>query len=131
MSSTTDVPKPANAGSGQTAIANAKLAYVNVRTGPGTNYRDIGDLRDNSLVVYYPNSTMNGEWYWIEYRGLSGWVSTSVLEFEATVGGTIEQAATPYDGKVAVWHWKGDAIAETLAEVARCFSPRWLMRSAG
>ena len=120
MSSTIDVPKPANAGTGQTAIANAKLAYVNVRTGPDTSYRDIGDLRDNSLVVYYPNSRMNSEWYWIEYRGLGGWVSTSVVEFEATVGGTIEQPATPYDGKVAVWHWKGDAIAEnSIQELAR------------
>ncbi len=28
--------------------------------------------------------------------------------------------ATPYDGKVAVWHWKGDSIAEeTIEDVAR------------
>ena len=24
--------------------------------------------------------------------------------------------ATPYDGKVAVWHWKGDSIAEDTIE---------------
>ncbi|MDQ7024502.1 MAG: peptidoglycan DD-metalloendopeptidase family protein [Anaerolineae bacterium] len=120
MSSTINVPKPADAGSGQTAIVNTKRAYVNVRSGPGTNYRDIGDLRDNSLVVYYPNSKTSDAWYWMEYRGLSGWIAGSVAEFEATVGGTIEQAKTPYDGKVAVWHWKGDAVAETsIQELAR------------
>ncbi|MGJ3241184.1 MAG: peptidoglycan DD-metalloendopeptidase family protein [Anaerolineae bacterium] len=116
MSSTTVVPKPATAGSGQTAIADTKLAFVNVRSGPGTNYRDIGDLRDNSLVVYYPNSKTSDNWYYIEYRGLSGWVAGSVVKFEPTIGGTIEQAPTPYDDKVAIWHWKGDAIAENTIE---------------
>ncbi len=117
MSSTISVAKPSNAGNGQTAIANTKLAFANVRSGPGTNYRDIGDLRDNSLVVYYPNSRTSDNWYFIEYRGLSGWIAGSVVQFEATIGGTIEQAVTPYDGKVAVWHWKGDAIPESTIEL--------------
>lgn len=116
MSSTTTVPKPANAGNGQTAIADTKLAFANVRSGPGTNYRDIGDLRDNSLVVYYPGSKTADDWYYIEYRGLEGWIAGSIVQFQPTIGGTIEQAETPYDGKVAVWHWKGDAIAETTIE---------------
>lgn len=116
MSSITTVPKPSDAGNGQTAIADTKLAFANVRSGPGTNYADIGDLRDSSLVIYYPGSKTSDNWYYVEYRGLVGWVSGSVVSFEATIGGTVEQAATPYDGKVAVWHWKGDAIAETSIE---------------
>lgn len=116
MSTTTVIPKPADAGSGQTAIANTKLAFVNVRTGPGTNYRDIGDLRDNSLVTYYPRSKTSDDWYYIEYRGLGGWVAGTVTTFEAAIGGTTNDIATPYDGKVAVWHWKGDAIAESTIE---------------
>lgn len=33
--------------------------------------------------------------------------------------------ATPYDGKVAVWHWKGDSIAEdTIEDVVRTLK-RW------
>ncbi|MGB7337500.1 MAG: peptidoglycan DD-metalloendopeptidase family protein [Phototrophicaceae bacterium] len=120
MSSTLTVPKPSNAGNGQTAIADTKLAFANVRSGPGTNYRDVGDLRDNSLVVYYPNSKTSDNWYFIEYRGLSGWIAGSIVNFEPTIGGTIEQASTPYDGKVAVWHWKGDVIAEnTIEDFAR------------
>ncbi|MEL7434221.1 MAG: SH3 domain-containing protein, partial [Chloroflexota bacterium] len=75
MSSLTTVPKPADAGNAQNAIANTKLAFVNVRTGPGTNYRDIGDLRDNSLVAYYPGSKTDDNWYYMEFRGLSGWVA--------------------------------------------------------
>lgn len=26
--------------------------------------------------------------------------------------------ATPYDGKVAIWHWKGDSLAENTIEDA-------------
>lgn len=116
MSSVTTVPKPSDAGRGQTAIANTKLAFANVRSGPGTQYRDVGDLRDNSLVVYYPNSKTFDNWYFVEYRGLSGWVAGTIVQFEATVGGNLDQPPTPYDGKVAIWHWKGDSIAETSIE---------------
>jgi murein DD-endopeptidase MepM/ murein hydrolase activator NlpD len=116
MSSTDSVPKPSDAGNGTIAIANTKLAFANVRTGPGTQYRDVGDLRDTSLIVYYPNSKTSDNWYWIEYRGLSGWVAGNIVQFEVTVGGTIEQAATLYDGKVAVWYWKGDSIPENSIE---------------
>ncbi|MEL6308642.1 MAG: peptidoglycan DD-metalloendopeptidase family protein [Chloroflexota bacterium] len=119
MSSLTTVPKPADAGNAQNAIANTKLAFVNVRTGPGTNYRDIGDLRDNSLVAYYPGSKTDDNWYYMEFRGLSGWVAGSVVEFEPTFGGSTQEVATPYDGKVAIWHWKGSAVAEsTIDELA-------------
>lgn len=116
MSNLDFMPKPADAGSGQTAIANTRLAFANVRSGPGTHYRDIGDLRDNSLLIVYPKSKTSDSWYYIEYRGLQGWVAGSIVQFEATVGGTIEQVPTPYDGKVALWHWKGDSIAESSIE---------------
>ena len=120
MSSVTIVPKPANAGSGQTAIANTKLAYVNVRNGPGTQYQDIADLRDNALVVYYPSApqtdTQGIKWYWIESKGIRGWVASSVIQFEDAIGGAIDQDPTPYDGSVAIWHWRGDGIPENTIE---------------
>lgn len=116
MSSVLDVPKPTDAGAGQTALVSTKLSYVNLRSGPGTQYRDIGDLRDYSLVVYYPGSRTSGDWYYLEYRGVSGWVSGDVIDFEPTVGVNPDRATTPYDGKVAVWHWKGDGVAESSIE---------------
>jgi murein DD-endopeptidase MepM/ murein hydrolase activator NlpD len=116
VSSVISVPKPSTAGKGQNAIANTTLAFANVRSGPGTQYEDIGDLRDNSLVVYYAGSKTSDGWYYMEYRGLGGWVSDTVVSFEATIGGDTGAASTPYDGKVAVWHWKGDSIEESSIE---------------
>jgi murein DD-endopeptidase MepM/ murein hydrolase activator NlpD/uncharacterized protein YraI len=118
MSSTLSVSKPSNAGSGVIAIANTKAAYVNIRTGPGTNYPDIGDILDNSLVVYYPPSQTEDEWVWVEQKGVRGWVYAGVVNFEQAVGATptTTTKTTPYDGKVAVWHWKGSSISETSIE---------------
>ncbi len=116
------VPKPSSAGSGQMAIAKTKSAYVNLRNGPGTNYRDIGNIRNNTVLVHYPASQTSDGWEWIEQYGLSGWVATSVISFQgiAAPAPIPPQQATPYDGKVAVWHWKGDSLAEnTIADVAK------------
>lgn len=117
MSSPAAVPKPTSAGSGQNAILDAKNAFVNIRNGPGTQYQDIGDIRDNALVVYFPNTRTADNWYWVEYLGISGWVSGDAAKFEAAVGGTQPNTTpTPYDGKIAVWHWKGESVAQTSIE---------------
>ncbi len=49
------VPKPTSAGVGKTALVSVAATYVNVRTGPGTDYTDIGDLRDSTYAIYYPS----------------------------------------------------------------------------
>lgn len=121
MSAVPGVPKPSTAGAGVTAIANVKNAYINVRTGPGVDYADIGDIRDNTLVVYYPKSRTADNWYWVEYRALAGWVSGSVVTFEQAIGSDPlpGRIPTPYDNKVAIWHWKGTGVAEnTIEELA-------------
>lgn len=114
------VPKPANPGLPQMAIINTKLAYANIRNGPGTNYRDVGDLRNLTIAAYYPKASSQNGWVWIEQSGIGGWVSKSVVTFEdisAPVPGT---PVTPYKGAVAMWHWKGDSVAEnTIEELAR------------
>jgi murein DD-endopeptidase MepM/ murein hydrolase activator NlpD len=117
MSSPAAVPKPSNAGSGQISIATTAGAFVNVRSGPGTQYRDIGDIRNNSLVVHFPATQRADGWVWVEQRGVAGWVSSSVVNFEAAVG-TIptNQTPTPYDGAVAVWHWKGSGLGDRSIE---------------
>lgn len=112
------VPKPATAGNGQVAIAQARAIYVNLRTGPGTNYQDIGDIRNNTILVYYPASRTTSGWVWVEQVNLAGWVATSVISFEAITAPApiTPQQATPYDGKVAIWHWKGDVLPEASIE---------------
>jgi murein DD-endopeptidase MepM/ murein hydrolase activator NlpD len=115
------VARPSNAGTGITAIANVRNAYVNVRNGPGIQYSDIGDIRNNTLVVYYPNAKTSDNWYYVEARGLSGWVYGEVIQFESvvTTGTNTGDDPTPYDGKVAIWHWKSDVVSErTLDQFA-------------
>lgn len=112
-----DVPKPPHAGSGQNAILDTKSSFVNVRSGPGVDYQDIGNIFDNSLVIYYPNSMTPDNWYFVEYRGLSGWIAGWIVNFiPALTGGSRGGVETPYDSKVAVWHWKGTSIPETTIE---------------
>ncbi|MFW5692338.1 MAG: peptidoglycan DD-metalloendopeptidase family protein [Chloroflexota bacterium] len=113
------VPKPGNAGSGQAAVIDTRSTFVNVRSGPGTTYDDIGDIRDKSLVKYYPATQRNG-WVWVEQFTLGGWVATSVATFNhVDVEPPKDFPPTPYDGGSAIWHWKGQAVQETtIAEFA-------------
>lgn len=121
------VPKPANAGAGQVAIANTNAAFANIRSGPGTQYTDIGDLRNNTLAVHFPQTRTPDNWVWIEQYGVGGWVFQGVVRFEPVVASTpVDPArATPYDGKVALWHWKGESVPETtIDELARNIKSR-------
>jgi murein DD-endopeptidase MepM/ murein hydrolase activator NlpD len=116
------VPKPPSAGAGQTALAKTSGAYVNLRSGPGTNYQDIGDIFNNTVLVYYPASRTSSGWVWVEQFSASGWVSTSVISFEniAAPKPIPPDQATPYDGKIGIWHWKGDVLPEnSIEDVAR------------
>ena len=116
MTSSSTVPKPSDAGSGVVAVANTRAALSNIRSGPGVNYDDIGDLLDNTLVVYFPDSKTDTNWIWVEKGGLKGWVYAGYIEFIHAIGATpTQQQPTPYDGKVAVWHWKGSAVAQNTA----------------
>ncbi|MCY3977124.1 MAG: peptidoglycan DD-metalloendopeptidase family protein [Chloroflexi bacterium] len=119
MTSSSFLPKPDDAGNGVIAVANTQSALSNIRRGPGTNYQDIGDLRDNALVVYYPRSKTVSNWVWVEKGGLKGWVYAGYIQFIHAIGAAPSRhKPTPYDGKVAVWHWKGSAVPQnTISEV--------------
>lgn len=123
------VPKPPNAGSSQAALAVTRGAFINLRQGPSTRYRDVGDILRNTIVAQYPATRTSDGWVWVEQFGRSGWVSTNVVTFEPIVGATQppEDLITPYDGKIAIWHWRGDSIAENsieeLAETIRSRAP--------
>ncbi len=115
------VPKPANAGIGKASLALTVSAFANVRSGPGTNYQDIGDLNNNTIVTQFPDSRTPDGWVWTEQTQVNGWVATSVVSFEdiAAPTPTVPTTPTPYDGKVAIWHWKGDVLPQnTIEEVA-------------
>lgn len=51
---------------------------LNVRTGPGTTYADIGDVNENEILNILGHDA-SGNWAQIRYRGQSGWVSTAFL----------------------------------------------------
>ena len=111
------IPKPADAGAGVVAVANTRSALSNIRNGPGVNYDDIGDILDNSLLVYYPDSRTTSNWIWVEKGGLKGWLYAGYVDFIDAIGAQPSpHQPTPYDGKVAVWHWKGNAVSEDTPE---------------
>ncbi len=116
------VPKPTSAGTGQLAIARSQVPFVNLRNGPGTQYRDIGDVRNNTVVVQFPASRTSDGWIWLEQSTIGGWISSSIMTFENIAGPAPipPQQATPYDGKIGMWHWKGDSVPEnTIEDLAR------------
>lgn len=114
------VPKPTSSGEGKLAVAKVTAGFVNIRTGPSTEYTDIGDIQNMTQVTYYPDSETNG-WIWVEQYSTAGWVATRVVEFAPVVTTpTQDYPPTPYDGKIALWHWKGQSVAEnTIAELAQ------------
>jgi len=114
MSSAASVPKPNQAGEGIIAIANTRTAFSNIRSGPGTHYQDVGDILDNALVVYYPETETPTKWVWVEKGGLRGWIYAGYTEFIRAVGADPSPSLrpTPYDGKIAIWYWSGRSVAE-------------------
>ncbi len=111
------VPKPQPAGNGKLSIAKTTVGWANLREGPGTGYADIGDVLNNTHVVYYPNTKTDSGWVWVEQYGSAGWVSTGVMSFaDVSTASLPDYPPTPYDGQIAVWHWKGSGLPETTIE---------------
>ncbi len=108
---------PSTKGQGQTALADTRASWVNLRSGPGTNYQDIGDIRDGTLVFYYTD-TRQGDWVYLEQYGASGWVHTGFVDFKPIEADppTAPRDATPYDGHVCMWYWEGDSVTEQSIE---------------
>ena len=119
MASSSSVPKPDDAGKGVIAVANTRSALSNIRSGPGLMYQDIGDLLNNALVVYFPDTKTASNWVWVEKGGLKGWLYAGFVEFIQAIGAAPSpHKPTPYDGKVAVWHWKGSAVPQNTIREA-------------
>lgn len=75
-----------------TGVVKSKSG-LNVRSGPGTNYRKIGALANNASVTI--NGSSSG-WYAINYSGTQGYVSASYVS--VTGGATSAPAATASSG---------------------------------
>lgn len=108
---------PSSKGQGRVALANTKSAWVNLRSGPGTSYTDIGDIRDNTLVEFFPD-TQDGDWVYLEQYSLAGWVHSGFVDFELVAANppTAPKRPTPYDGHVGIWYWEGDSVQENTIE---------------
>ncbi|MBW4435732.1 MAG: peptidoglycan DD-metalloendopeptidase family protein [Pleurocapsa minor GSE-CHR-MK-17-07R] len=115
------VPKPASAGAGQDALARTKRDFAYIRNGPGTNYKDVGQLRNLTLVKYYPATRAADGWVWVEQSNVAGWTSTSVVTFDAAPAPIPPPTgASPYQGAVALWHWRADVVPQnSIDELAR------------
>jgi stage II sporulation protein D len=61
----------------QTSTATVTASWLNVRTGPGTNYRRIGAIQRNCKVTILKKS---GSWYNIQYGSMTGYVSGEYLK---------------------------------------------------
>jgi len=69
----------------ETAVVTG--SEVNMREGPGTNFRIIGCLPQGAYVTVTDRS--NGTWYGVEYNGVAGFMSRNYLEI------TEEEVAQP------------------------------------
>lgn len=74
-------------GMGFTASADNRLAYgaatvdatlLNIRSGPGQNYETIATIGNSAIIVIVERTSP--EWYYINYNGTKGYVSTEYLK---------------------------------------------------
>ena len=106
------VERPEAPGAPQRAIVNTTGAWANLRAGPGEQYRLIGEIEDKTVLRYYPATLTENDWVWVEQSWRAGWVASHVVDFEPVEEGPRQPdlPETPYDGRVAIWHWKGDVL---------------------
>lgn len=69
-------PTPAPTATPEGVVLTVESQVLNVRTGPGTNYDVIGQLR-NGEQLRVLGSNIDFTWAVIEFRGQQGWVSTA------------------------------------------------------
>ena len=112
------LPKPDDAGSGVVAVANTQLGAEQYPARSWHNYQDIGDIWTTPWLSIIRTAKTASNWVWVEKGGLKGWVYAGYIEFIHAIGAAPSpHKPTPYDGKVAVWHWKGSAVQQnTISE---------------
>jgi uncharacterized protein YraI len=59
--------------------------FVNVRSGPGTNYAILGQLQANTPADVTGKSA-DGAWWQIKYAGQTGWLTAQLVQFSGDPG---------------------------------------------
>ena len=104
---------PNDKGEGILAIANTRSYAINLRPTPSKDLPRVGYVKDYAAVIYYPKTRTPDRWVWVEIADMVGWVSEAVIDFENAIDRvTTPNAPTPYDGHIAVWHFKGESVTE-------------------
>ncbi|MRX72360.1 SH3 domain-containing protein [Bacillus lacus] len=91
---TTQAPAPAKAAP-KAETKQAKVsgtATLNVRSGPSTNEKVVGTLKQNDLVTV---SKTSGTWSYISASKITGWVATQYLASPSAAQPSKEKAAEP------------------------------------
>ena len=107
-----------------TAMAAAYVettGQVNLRSGPGLNYKDIGTVNKGTTLSYldqYSTDTRGVIWYKVMYKNSSAWISSkysdlygaSVVPYlYATDGKSYIRSAPNLNGKIITTLQRGDA----------------------
>lgn len=77
----TSVPKPPDARLPQRMRLRFIQPYRNLRSGPGTNYKDLGNLHTGDEITLFEHNSTN-RWRWVETPIGNGWLQTDGLTFE-------------------------------------------------
>ncbi|MED2970747.1 SH3 domain-containing protein [Fictibacillus sp. B-59209] len=104
----------------------AKIAYVdvtsgklNVRSGPGTQYKVIGSHKDNTRLTIY-SQTKSG-WSKIKYNKKNGYVATKYLRFYHTMSRT--EAKNITDKAISLQNKIASNKAYTKKQIHQILSP--------
>ncbi len=74
----TSSSSPSRSATTKTGIVNVSTT-LNVRSGPGTNYKRIGYLTKNQKVTLL---TWSGSWYQIKFGNTTGYVSSDYIKIQ-------------------------------------------------
>ncbi|MCM3788874.1 SH3 domain-containing protein [Domibacillus indicus] len=111
-------PAKSNAASAKVGYVSIDSGVLNVRSGPGTNYKVIGSLKNNVSVSVYSQSKSG--WSQIAFKGKRGYVSSKYLRMYSYLmdktkvytyksGG--ETTKSVYKGKYSGWDQWSDSAA--------------------
>jgi hypothetical protein len=76
------------------AVASSQGATINVRSGPATTFPPVGQL-PNSQTALVIGRLANNSWYQVNYNGILGWISASVVIIGGNCAGIPVVAPTP------------------------------------
>lgn len=108
-------------GSAMAAAYVEATAQVNLRSGPGLNYKDIGTVNKGTTLTYLDQYSADGRgvtWYRVRYKNSSAWISSmysdlygaSAVTYLYAVGGkSYVRSAPNLNGKILTTFQQGDS----------------------